>query len=131
MKNLRKAKGFTLIELIVVVVIIGILATIGIAGYNSITEKANENADAADARTVVSVLSADTAVAGVGTVAAFLGDGTAIPVDGDDLTWAEYEAKFGDLADRVNYTEAGGVVITNRDASTTTLDISGAVAQLP
>ncbi|NCU29387.1 prepilin-type N-terminal cleavage/methylation domain-containing protein [Candidatus Saccharibacteria bacterium] len=40
----RKAHGFTIVELLIVIVVIGILATIGIVAYNGVSQKANNAA---------------------------------------------------------------------------------------
>ena len=47
-KLLKKQEGFTLVELMIVVVILGILAGIGVQQYGNIQERAKEAADAAN-----------------------------------------------------------------------------------
>ncbi|MDU7886073.1 MAG: prepilin-type N-terminal cleavage/methylation domain-containing protein, partial [Clostridium perfringens] len=50
-KNIKKKKGFTLIELIIVIAIIAILAAIAIPNFLSIQRKSRVKADIASAKT--------------------------------------------------------------------------------
>ena len=48
-KKLKKRKGFTLIEMVIVITIIGILSSIAVTKYSKIQENAKKNADYATA----------------------------------------------------------------------------------
>ena len=55
-KNMKKAHGFTIVELLVVIVVIGILATITIVSYAGITQKANTTKAQTNAQSAQSVI---------------------------------------------------------------------------
>lgn len=56
--KLRKNRGFTIVELLIVIVVIGILAAIVIVAYTGISVRANASASKANAQSVQSVAEA-------------------------------------------------------------------------
>ena len=56
MKNIIKQKGFTLVELLIVVIILSVLSGIAIPSYFIITERANISATKADMKNISTCL---------------------------------------------------------------------------
>lgn len=56
LKARRKEQGFTLVELLIVIVVIAILAAITIVAYGNVTSKANDSGYASDAGSIVSFI---------------------------------------------------------------------------
>lgn len=53
LKNIKSKKGFTIVELLVVIVVIGILAAITVVSYTGVTTKADKAANLSNANSVL------------------------------------------------------------------------------
>lgn len=85
-KLLRNKKGFTLIELIVVILILAILAAILVPAILNYVDRANHSKAAANARSVYSEVSVKLATGeAFGTATANLKGGCSITDDSEDL----------------------------------------------
>jgi prepilin-type N-terminal cleavage/methylation domain-containing protein len=80
MENKTQDKGFTLVELLIVIVILGILATVTVFAVRGITDKGQENACEVEQRTLDTAIEAYYAQnqADPATVAALTGGTTAL-----------------------------------------------------
>ncbi len=104
-----KSAGFTIVELLIVVVVIAILAAVTIVAYNGITSRANESAVKSNLHNVVVRLELDKAETGSFPATLALADGgKGVTVDAN--TSLEYNATgdgfcltAGSIRDKKNY----------------------------
>ncbi len=108
MKRLGK-KGFTLVELMVVIVIIGILVAIIVPSVTSAVKSAKKQSALADAKSQLTTWSIEVATAGSTTAKYFVGG-----VEKTDLTEAEALRIAGEKV--FMNTELGDIVIENGTA---------------
>lgn len=94
-KAMKSERGFTIVELLIVVVIIGILAAIVIVAYNGITNRAHQSSAKASAASVAKKLEAFNAEKGnygtynvAGTLTTQLATVTAASLTGTGITIA-------------------------------------------
>ncbi|OYX41239.1 hypothetical protein B7Y94_05345 [Candidatus Saccharibacteria bacterium 32-49-12] len=77
-----KQKGFTIVELLIVIVVIGILAAISIVAYNNVTQKARDDQRVTDARNIINAAASYQAENGTWPTAAQLTSYTTVKLSG-------------------------------------------------
>lgn len=141
MKRLGK-KGFTLVELMVVIVIIGILVAIIVPSVTSAVNSAKKQSALADAKSQLTTWSIEVATAGSTTAKYFVGDDVTptplteaealriagekvfmnpelglIVIENGTARWAEADETFPDSGDYYEMTVSGNVItITKKTA---------------
>lgn len=75
-KMLKKQEGFTLVELMIVVVILGILAGIGVQQYGRIQDQARDNVNKANLRLIANAIQMYQTIEGEDPVLPDSGEGT-------------------------------------------------------
>ena len=111
-KFLKSKKGFTLVELMIVVVIMAILVAVAVPIYSAVTKNAKKKTCAANQREIQSQLS-NNSMAGVITLTSGTSFTLTTTADGDNGNWsATAPTAINDMFQKVPYCPVEGAVIT-------------------
>ena len=95
MKKLLNKKGFTIVELVIVIAVIAILAAVLIPTFSNVIESANKSADLSEAQNSLKAYSAYTSSKGHS-----LADGTVFKVKKSNRTYVFYKGSLHEFKER-------------------------------
>ena len=133
MKNRKAKKGFTIIELVIVIAVIGILAAVLIPTFSGVIDKANASAAAQNAKVIYEEASVAAAMGGVsldGVKIADENDKYVYTVDGGSLTGPVEGAPAGMTATSVKSNMKiymSGVNVTFSNKQITFANVTGTI----
>lgn len=106
MKKLLNKKGFTIVELVIVIAVIAILAAVLIPTFSNVIESANKSADLSEAQNSLKAYSAYTSSKGQS-----LADGTVFKVKKSNRTYVFYKGSLHEFKEH-NIVGDYGVILT-------------------
>ena len=122
-----KTKGFTLVELLVVIAILAILATVSVVGYTSYIQNANASVAEQEASQIKTAILAEDIVNDNFSIAA---NGTITGVDAEDIkaghkTIEQFETYLNTVVSgTVAFDEGATTVTVTSDTHVATIDLS-------
>ena len=126
-----KTKGFTLVELLVVIAILAILATVSVVGYTSFINRADQSNSDTEAHQIETMI--ETAVIGADYVVIPLKDNGKLYAvrNGNAVTLtttqpagtnvADLSTDLSEFASKLSYDATNGLVYTYKEGITTTV----------